>query len=360
MTVFLAFLGMAALIWSGVSLLGLIYPFKPFHSRKGALRSFGSAFAVSLALAFYLGATAGPNPRPAAQTAAQTAAPLAPNPEPANPEPVAQTASTTCPEGTPAPGDVVAVTGDHALHVKPDAGSDRIKNEKASKALGKLHFHQIDASTTVRRLCAAGDWTKVQIVTPDWLTFVTGWVPNTALRGIDRSADGARVFVEADFYWDDDTSRFKSDIVAVVNKIARENANCPNPDPSSVAKSASKSKPGAPVFFVTCGAGADVFNLWFSPTDATADKTFTAAQPLSQSAAVTACEEVAKAAATHPSTVDFSHFVDLAYFAHKSGTVRVSSTFTARNAMNLELEYDITCFFEGNRLVEHSITESVN
>jgi hypothetical protein len=368
MTVFLALLGMAALIWSGVSALGLLYPFKPFRTRKRALQSFGGAFALSLALAFYLGATAGPNPRTvpqtatqsAAQSATQSAAPLAPNPESSNPEPSIESASTACTEGTPAPGDVVAVTGDHDLHVKPDAGSDKIKNEKASKALGKLHFHQIDASTTVRRLCATGDWTEVQIVTPEWLTFVKGWVPNAALRGIDRSADGARIFVEADFYWDDDTARFKKDIIAVVNKIARENANCPDPDPGSVAKSTTKSKAGAPVFFVTCGAGADVFNLWFGPGDAAADKTFTAAQPLSQSAAVTACEAVARAAATHPSTVDFSRFVDLAYFAHKSGNVRVSSTFTAKNALNLELEYDITCFFEGNRMVDHTITESMN
>ena len=67
------------------------------------------------------------------------------------------------------PGDVVAVSGEYALHVEPNESSERIKNEKASKILGEAQYHQIDRSTTVRRLCEKGDWTEVQIVTPEWL-----------------------------------------------------------------------------------------------------------------------------------------------------------------------------------------------
>lgn len=354
MVILLSVLGLGAMIWAAVSVLGILYPFRPFRTRKAALRSLGGSIVLTVAAALIVGSNSTPSAKVTAEAEAEAARAAATVPEPtANP-------ASSCILGDGAPGDVVAVTGDHEMHEAPDAAAARIKNEKASAALGETHYHQIDASTTVRRLCQIGDWTEVQIVTPDWLTSVRGWVPSSALRGIETSAEGARVFVEADFYWDDDTAKAKDQIVAVVNKIARENDNCPDPDPSSVAKSADKSKPGNPVFYVTCGSGADVFNIWFRPGDATDGTTFDAVRLLSKAAASEACEQVAKSAAAHPSTVDFSRVMDLSYFAHKNGNVRVTSSFTAKNAFDLELKYDIYCFFEGNRLVEQSITEAMD
>lgn len=367
---------MVALLWAGVSLVGVLYPFKPFNTRKRALRSLGGSLVVSIAAVIFVGVNGDPKSKSATEVAMTPSVPApaavsegakttettnAPKPIQPSIEAAAsdQDSANACDGGTATPGDVVAVSGEHALHVAPNESSERIKNEKASKILGEVQYHQIDGSTTVRRLCAKGDWTEVQIVTPEWLTFVRGWVPNTALREIEFSGDGARVFVEDDFYWDNNTSKFKAQIVAVVNKIARENANCPNPDPGTVSKSADRSKPNDPVFFVMCGDGADVFNIWFKPGDASGETTFDAALPLSQTAAVDACEAVAKSAAAHPSTVDFSRFMDLSYFAHKNGNVRVTSTFTAKNAFNLELKYDIYCFFEGSKLIEHSISEAL-
>lgn len=265
-----------------------------------------------------------------------------------------------CGDGGLVLGDVVAVTGDHDLHTSPSPSAPKIKNEKASRALGTEVFQQIDSSTTVRRLCAQADWTKIQIVTPDWLTHVKGWVPNTALREIERTESAGRIYVEDDFYWDKETSQFKPQIVAVVNKIARENRNCGQIDTSSVAKSPSRSTPDDPVFFVTCGSGANVFNVWFRPTDAVTGKVFVAKEPLGKSAAVDACESAAKQAATHPSTVEFSRIWDLAYIPHVSGRARVVSTFTAKNALNLQLKYRIDCLFDGPNLIETNIAESSN
>ena len=257
--------------------------------------------------------------------------------------------------------DVVAVTGSHDLRALPTVGAEKIKNEKASAVLGKTHFHSIDSSTSVRRLCVQANWTHVQIVTPDWLTHVAGWVQNEALRDIERTASGARVYVEADFYWDDDTSHFKPQIVTAVNRIKQENRNCRQIDTSSVAKSPSRSKPGDPVFFVTCGSGASAFNVWFRPNDAQqASRSFAAKEPLGKKAAADACEAAAKQAAAHPSTVEFSRVWDLAYLPHVSGRARVVSTFTAKNALNLELKYRINCFFDGATLVETNIAESFN
>ena len=171
--------------------------------------------------------------------------------------------------------------------------------------------------------------------------------------------DERRVFVEADFYWDDDTSAFKPQIIAVVNKISRENVNCPDPDPQSVAKS-DRSSPNAPVFFVTCGSGMDVFNVWFSPDDAKSDKTLNAVLPPSETSAVSACEQTAVNAASHPSTVKFSRVMSLSFETFKNGNARVRSSFTAKNAFNLETKYDIICEFTGSEMSGVSITEARN
>lgn len=254
--------------------------------------------------------------------------------------------------------DIVAISGKHDLMTSPSASAPKVKNEKASRALGKDHFHQIDSSTTVRRLCAQAKWTEVQIVTPKWLAHVKGWVPNGKLREIKRSASGNRIYVENDFFWDKDTSLFKPQIVAVVNHIARDNQKCGQIDTSSVAKSLSRSKTGDPVFFATCGEGYNVFNVWFRPSDAKDGKSFMAKEPLEQSVAVDACEKTAKQAATHPSTVKFSRIWDLAYMPHVSGRARVVSTFTAKNSLNLELKFRIKCLFDGPHLIEFNIMES--
>jgi hypothetical protein len=264
-----------------------------------------------------------------------------------------------CGNGGVVLNDVVAVSGNHEIRVEPTSSASKVKNRKASRIIGEDVFHRIDGSTTVRRLCAQTDWTKVQIVSPDWLTHVRGWVPSDGLREIERTASGERVYVEGDFYWNDDTSKFKPQIIAVVNKIASENRNCRKLDPSSVAKSSSKSKAGDPVFFVTCGSLESAFNVWFRPTDAETGQQFRATEPLAKSVAVNSCEAVAKQAAVHPSTVEFSRLWDLAYMPHVSGRARVISSFTAKNALNLELKYRIECLFDGPTLIETNITESI-
>jgi hypothetical protein len=277
---------------------------------------------------------------------------------PSQAAPVVAAASTsTCSVGQPASGGVVAVTGEFEPRTTPSNKGQKIKNEKASSILGSTQYHQIDSSTTVRQLCADGDWSEVQIVTPEWLTDVKGWVPNKVLRGIERTASGTRVYVEDDVLWDKDTSKYKKQIVAVVNRIAQQHSGCSDLDAASISLSPSRSKPKDPVFFVTCNPSAGVpFNVWFRPSDA--DKSFAAVKPISQGDAVLACEKAAKAAATHPSTVDFSKFLDVAYSARGDGRVALDSTFTAKNGFNLELKYRIRCLFDGRTLIESNVVEA--
>ena len=165
-------------------------------------------------------------------------------------------------------------------------------------------------------------------------------------------------FTEKDFYWDKKTTPYKDVIVAGVNKIHRENSNCKTIDPSSAYISSSKGTKTNPVFFVTCGKGADTFNFFFSKSDVEKDKVMSAAKHIDKSLAIKKCESYAKNNAIHPSTVNFSKALGLAVTEHPNGRTRIVSTFTAKNSFNLELKYKISCLLDENGLIEANIFES--
>ena len=263
-----------------------------------------------------------------------------------------------CGDGGLTTDEMTGVNKEFELRTGPSRTADRIKNEKASSILGKVHYHVVDQSTTVRRLCRGKSWSEVQIVEPQWLNFVRGWTPNEVLRLIERDESGRRVYETRDFIWDGDTRAHRTQIVAAINKIVRENDRCNSIDTGTLSKSPSRSRPGKPVFFVTCNTGADVFNVWFEPSDVAAGRTFAATPNIAQAAALQACEAAVKSAATHPSTVRFSRVMDVAFTRHASGRSRLLSTFTAKNSFGLELKYRVSCLFDGYTLIESLIAEN--
>ncbi len=264
---------------------------------------------------------------------------------------IAATEAKRCGTGT-----IMAVLDNYELRKDPTDTAERIINQKATEALGETHYQSIDKSTSLKIMGCSAEWTQVQITEPSWLTSIGGWVPSKVLRTIETTSDGARVYVESDLYWDNDTAKYKTQIVTMINKISRENDGCKTIDPSSIAKSVSRSKRNDPVFFVTCGEGSEIFNVWFKPTDVTT--TMTATLPIAQGDAVLACEQAAKAKAAHPSTVDFSRFLDVAYSARPDGRVSLTSSFSAKNSFNLELTFNIRCLFDGNAMIEASVSEA--
>jgi len=164
-------------------------------------------------------------------------------------------------------------------------------------------------------------------------------------------------FTESDFYWDKNILPYKEIIITGVNKVHRENSRCKIIDPSSAYISSSKGTTSNPVFFVTCGKGAEVFNAFFSKSDVENDVSVTAIKHIDKNVAIEKCENHAKNIATHPSTVDFSKFMDLAITEHPNGRTSVISTFTAKNSFNLEIKYQIRCLLDANGLFEPTINE---
>src|SRR3546814_8872876 len=54
-----------------------------------------------------------------------------------------------------------------------------------------------------------------------------------------------------------------SALTAAVNRVAREVHQCQTLDPGSLSRSGERGTDAEPVFFVTCGSGAAMRNMWF-------------------------------------------------------------------------------------------------
>jgi hypothetical protein len=231
------------------------------------------------------------------------------------------------------------VTGSSiSLRAAPSSQSERLVNQKATAVLKKTKYMVIDNSTVVSEECSQGAWSRVHVTTPEWLSSThIGWVPSKVLRGKESDSSGREVFTESDFVWDKNILPYKKIIIAGVNKIHRENSRCADIDPSSAYISDSKGTSKDPVFFVTCGAGSQVFNVYFSKSQVEEGTVLSAPPHIDRSRAISLCEAYAKSKANHPSTGVFSKIMDLAVTEHPDGQTSVFSTFTAKNSFNLKL-----------------------
>lgn len=154
------------------------------------------------------------------------------------------------------------------LHSAPDQNSDKLINEKATQITKTVKFLNIDQTTTVLEECTQGVWSRVRVKEPTWLKDShIGWVPSGSLRLQGKNSAGGVEFTEADFILDKNTRPYREIVIAGVNKLHRENPLCKIIDTASASISSSQGKPSNPVFFVTCGSGVKMQNVFFSKSD---------------------------------------------------------------------------------------------
>lgn len=68
------------------------------------------------------------------------------------------------------------------------------------------------------------------------------------------------------------------------------------------------------------------------------------------------CEDAVEARVLHPSTVDMNAFSS-SFTENENGRSTFFQTFTAKNSMNLELEFQVRCLFENGNLIDVNISE---
>jgi len=64
------------------------------------------------------------------------------------------------------------------IRVGPGINYDKLINKKATEALGETHYAQVDYTGEVTIEETDGDWSKIRVVKPDWLSKShVGWIP---------------------------------------------------------------------------------------------------------------------------------------------------------------------------------------
>jgi hypothetical protein len=71
---------------------------------------------------------------------------------------------------------------DIIIRVGPGENFDKLINQKATEALGKTHYAQVDYTVKVTIEETNGDWSKIKVVEPDWLSSThIGWIPSKSI-----------------------------------------------------------------------------------------------------------------------------------------------------------------------------------
>lgn len=315
-------------------LLGVLYPFWPFRRRSRAL---GAILAALFGIAY-----------------------VAPLPsDSSTPDHPAVAAKAACPPEAEPASRTLRITGRNVnIRTGPGVNFERTVIPKASAIAQKPVYATLSAPTKLLEECRMEGWSRISLMERlEGSEAYKGWVAHSFLKELPGPNEDA--FVDADLYWDHETRPHRTMILRAVNKIAREDPRCRDSlDPGTVTLS-SQSTPAVPVFFVMCGQGAGgVVNVFFKASDLAPGKTFSAPVHIGSAQAVALCEQRAKAAATHPQTVQFSRLLDLATVNHPNGNTSVLSSFTAANAFGAKLKYNIRCLFNAQGLNEAHITEA--
>ena len=71
---------------------------------------------------------------------------------------------------------------------KVPKSNEKVLNQKATDALGETTYCQIDKDCLVKILKTEGDWTKIQVVSPEWLQAShIGWVKKSCIAINDKN-----------------------------------------------------------------------------------------------------------------------------------------------------------------------------
>ena len=212
----------------------------------------------------------------------------------------------------------------------------------------------IDATMPVREICRAGEWSEVRVLLlPSDIGRARGWVPTSVLRAVKTDENGRRVYEEADFEWPAGTAKHKRAILTVANRVMAQNPKCEAFNDQSIL--IGKDQDGVTIKAACFGEPEQIVN--FRPEDATNERSFAPVEPITKEAARNACQHAATIRASHPSTVDVSIF-DATFTPYDDGDATYRTTFTAKNAFNLELNFAIECHFTGSEVTDVEIQET--
>ncbi|WP_428969816.1 hypothetical protein ACQR50_03620 [Sphingomonas sp. Xoc002] len=252
-------------------------------------------------------------------------------------------ASRLCSEGEKVVQKDFAVAKEGALRDAPKGTASTVQMNVGTEKVDA----PLEAGSTVRQLCRAGDWSKVHVLTaPKEFQPLEGWVPTSSLRKVGVTAQGRRIYEAADFDWPAGSKPFRGALLAVMNRIMQDNPACEALDTDNlVANKRGKQT----VYSVPCWSEGDLQSFDFTAADATNRRSFAPVSPMGKLDAIAACKQGVLSRAAHPSSVKFPTF-DYDFREGENGRTQVLMSAKASNSLNLQLDYDVQCDFNGSEL----------
>ena len=212
----------------------------------------------------------------------------------------------------------------------------------------------VDNSVPLRELCRVEGWAHVRVVA-NTLRWIDGWVPVAALRPLRLTADGRRTLVSQDIEWQPGSERDRTAILAVANKVIRQDRRCEAIDGRSLLV---ERAPGARRYTLLCDSASENVAIHFSARDATnghsfaheaEDETTGDAEPVSKADAIEGCQSAIEAQLFQPRSANFRTIMDTT-FSTDGSRARVTIGFSAKNGFGNEIDQVAACVFEGSQL----------
>ena len=270
--------------------------------------------------------------------------------------PAAVTPKDTCAAGEEKTGRDYAVRDEIVLREAPnEAANPILKPGLAADDKDRPVYATITSSVPVRETCRSGIWSKVRVLVTEELRWMSGWVPSAALREVPVGEGRRRIYGSGDIEWQPGSERYRKQILAVVNKVMREDKRCDAIDSQSLLVD---NQGGDPRFTILCVGPAGTHDITFEASDGTNGRSFAqeavnpgggGEEPIGKVDAVTACEEAITQQLSQPKTADFHTFTDTTY--HTDGSrARVTIGFRANNGFGNPIDATAECVFEGTTL----------
>lgn len=245
------------------------------------------------------------------------------------------------------------------LRISPAPNAAPIpKSGSTASSQDALVEASIDESIPVREICRKNGWSRVQVLVPEYLRWMKGWAPSSALVAVPVTKQGRRTYRAADVEWQPGSERYKRQIVSVLNHIAAGDARCDAIDTSSLLVEEGLR------FTISCVGPSGTFPISFSAADAGVPSKFIVAAPsaaregdeapVAKVEAIQRCEEAISQKLSQPKSADFHTFTDTT-FSTDGSRARVTIGFSARNGLGNSMDATAECVFEGSQLVSAAV-----
>lgn len=282
-------------------------------------------------------------PMPKREVAPSPAAPVARKPEPPS-------CTTT--------GRDYDLKDEAVLRIAPrDNAAPIVKPGLANDPDAAVHATLV-GRVPLREICRNEKWARISVLAPEYLRWMTGWVPVSALKPIKVDATGRRIYVAGDIAWEPGSEAHKVVILKVANRIATEDRTCEAIDPASLLVEGERRNPQ---FTLSCVGKTGTTPITFTADDLRNGRSFAAApqaadggsEPINRTAAGIACMDAIRPQLRQPGSVDFNLF-DNTYNA-EGARARYTITFSAKNGFGNAIEATAECVFEGSRLASATV-----